>query len=95
MAKQPDDKNPVGLDGFLSDDLAPAFWTPDLPIEESRWWPHVPFAFWLVAATKPRSLVELGPGAACPIPHFVRRRRGLEPNIAVSCRDRRLGGNCD
>ena len=62
MAKQPDDKNPVGLGGFLSDDLAPAFWTPDLQIEESRWWPHVPFAFWLVAATKPRSLVELGTG---------------------------------
>ncbi len=62
MAKQPDDKSPVGLDGFLSDDLAPAFWTPDLQIEESRWWPHVPFAFWLVAATKPRSLVELGTG---------------------------------
>lgn len=61
MAKQPD-KTPVGLNGFLSDDLAPAFWTPDLPIEESRWWPHVPFAFWLVVATKPRSLVELGTG---------------------------------
>ena len=62
MAKQPDDKGAVGLDGFLSDDLAPAFWTPDLQIEESRWWPHVPFAFWLVAAIRPRSLVELGTG---------------------------------
>jgi O-antigen biosynthesis protein len=48
------------LDAFLSADLAPAFWTPDLQVEESRWWPQVPFAFWLVAAARPRSLVELG-----------------------------------
>ncbi len=62
MNDRRDEQPPVGLDAFLSDDLAPAFWTPDLQIEDSRWQPHVPFAFWLAAAARPRRLVELGTG---------------------------------
>jgi lipopolysaccharide biosynthesis protein/predicted HAD superfamily hydrolase len=49
---------------FLSQDLEPVFWTPELLDRQgawsSAWWGHVPFAFWLVAAAKPRRLVELG-----------------------------------
>jgi GT2 family glycosyltransferase/glycosyltransferase involved in cell wall biosynthesis len=45
---------------FLSQDLEPVFWTPELLDRPSAWWGHVPFAFWLVAAAKPRRLVELG-----------------------------------
>jgi hypothetical protein len=78
VAKRPEDKGPVGLDAFLSDDLAPAFWTPELQTEESRWWPHVPFAFWLVAAARPRSLVELGTDRGVSYAAFCEAARRLE-----------------
>lgn len=47
---------PKNATDFLS---VPSFWTPehDLP---SAWIGHAPFAFWLVDALKPRSIVELG-----------------------------------
>ena len=45
---------------LLSPDLAPLFWTPDRLGLASAWWGHVPFAHWLVAATAPRLVVELG-----------------------------------
>ncbi len=40
--------------------LAPLLWTPELVGRPSAWWGHVPFARWLVAASKPQVLVELG-----------------------------------
>lgn len=52
----------------MSTTTAPAFWH-DLPasallqpraFRPSSWTEHVPFAFWIVDAMKPRSLVELG-----------------------------------
>ena len=43
-----------------SQDLEPLFWTPQLVGKASAWWGHVPFAFWLIAKTKPQLLVELG-----------------------------------
>ena len=36
------------------------FWPVDRLVEPDAWAGHVPFAFWLVAALKPRLLVELG-----------------------------------
>jgi len=48
------------LDPLISRDLEPAFWTPERLGRPSAWWGHVPFAFWLVARTEPRVLVELG-----------------------------------
>ena len=36
-----------------------AFWTPERPVL-SAWLGHIPFAFWIVAAQRPRMLVELG-----------------------------------
>ncbi len=44
------------LHHFLSPE---AFWFPERLVP-SAWLEHAPFAFWLVAATKPRVLVELG-----------------------------------
>src|SRR6476661_2948837 len=35
-------------------------WTPE-PQPPAAWHEHVPFAFWLVKALRPRSIVELGP----------------------------------
>jgi hypothetical protein len=78
VAKRPEDKGPVGVGAFLLNDLAPAFWTPELQIEESRWWPHVPFAFWLVAAARPRSLVELGTDRGVSYAAFCEAARRLE-----------------
>jgi hypothetical protein len=87
VAKRPDDMGSVGLGGFLSDDLAAAFWTPELQIEESRWWPHVPFAFWLVAATRPRSLVELGTGSGVSYSAFCEAATRLELDARFSAID--------
>jgi O-antigen biosynthesis protein len=35
-------------------------WAPKLFDKQSSWWGHVPFAFWVIQASKPRTLVELG-----------------------------------
>src|SRR5271165_47970 len=45
---------------LTSSAFEPAFWTPERLGRQSSWWGHVPFAFWLVANSKPRLLVELG-----------------------------------
>lgn len=48
------------LDAMSARELAPLFWRPVRPGIISAWWEHVPFAHWLVAAIRPRSIVELG-----------------------------------
>jgi hypothetical protein len=48
------------LNAIFREDLQPLFWTPSRLDKASAWWGHVPFAFWMVAACKPRVLVELG-----------------------------------
>jgi O-antigen biosynthesis protein len=40
--------------------LDPLFWRAERLGAESGWWEHVPFAHWIVCATSPRVLVELG-----------------------------------
>src|SRR5262245_66166581 len=47
-----------GLDPFVLGD-AP-FWPVDHLVEPDAWVAHIPFAFWLVAALRPRRLVEMG-----------------------------------
>ncbi|WP_296709984.1 class I SAM-dependent methyltransferase [Rhodoblastus sp.] len=91
VANRPEDKGPVGVGAFLLDDLAPAFWTPELQIEESRWWPHVPFAFWLVAAARPRSLVELGTDRGVSYAAFCEAARRLELDARFFAVDNWLG----
>ena len=45
----------------FSDLVTPtSFWLPNLRVEGSAWIEHAPFAFWLVDALRPRSVVELG-----------------------------------
>ena len=45
----------------LSDpSLDPLFWRAERLGSPSAWWQHVPFAHWIVCATAPRVLVELG-----------------------------------
>jgi GT2 family glycosyltransferase/glycosyltransferase involved in cell wall biosynthesis len=41
-------------------ELAPLFWPLARVGVSSAWYTHVPFAHWIVRATRPRSLVELG-----------------------------------
>jgi O-antigen biosynthesis protein len=48
------------LIAFCNPELDNFFIAPTLPNKPSRWWTHVPFAFWLIAKTKPRLFVELG-----------------------------------
>ena len=50
----------ANLGSLLTSDLEPIFWTPELLDKMSAWWGHVPFAFWITVACKPRLLVELG-----------------------------------
>src|ERR1700722_13925202 len=40
--------------------LDPLFWRAERLGSPSAWWQHVPFAHWIVCATMPRLLVELG-----------------------------------
>jgi hypothetical protein len=49
-----------GVQELLDASLAPLFWRAGRVGASSAWWSHVPFAHWLVAATAPRVLVELG-----------------------------------
>lgn len=35
-------------------------WLPDVVVQQSAWLEHAPFAFWLVGALRPRTIVELG-----------------------------------
>ena len=48
------------LSPLLSPGLDPLFAWPEALGTESAWWGHVPFAAWLVAAQRPRRIVELG-----------------------------------
>lgn len=50
----------ANLDSLLTSDLEPIFWTPERLDKPSAWWGHVPFAYWITVACKPRLLVELG-----------------------------------
>jgi glycosyltransferase involved in cell wall biosynthesis len=48
------------LDALVSPSLDPMFWRAERLGVASAWWQHVPFGHWVVRATKPRLLVELG-----------------------------------
>jgi GT2 family glycosyltransferase len=48
------------LQTLLSSELDAVFWPPARAGSISAWWGHVPFAHWLVSATQPRLIVELG-----------------------------------
>ncbi len=48
------------LDAFCAPQADPLFWRPPRLGVPSAWYGHIPFAFWLVAAIRPRLLVELG-----------------------------------
>ena len=58
------DRNSILLDPNLqalaSADIAPLFLSPELLGAPSAWWTHVPFAFWIMTACRPRIFVELG-----------------------------------
>jgi hypothetical protein len=60
--------------------LEPLVWEPDRRGAVSAWWGHVPFAHWVVAACRPRLLVELGTHAGVSYCAFCQavRRCGLE-----------------
>ena len=48
------------LAALSTPDIDPIFYTPTLVGKPSAWWGHVPFAFWLMSACRPRLFVELG-----------------------------------
>ena len=48
------------LGSLLAAELDPLFWRPARLGYDSAWTAHVPFAHWIVAAARPRVLVELG-----------------------------------
>lgn len=59
MEENPLQKEPA-IAVLTAAELAPLFWRPARLGVVSAWWEHVPFAHWLIAAMKPKSLVELG-----------------------------------
>jgi glycosyltransferase involved in cell wall biosynthesis len=48
------------LRALLDPSISPLFWRASRIGAQSAWWSHVPFAHWIVLATAPRVLVELG-----------------------------------
>jgi GT2 family glycosyltransferase/glycosyltransferase involved in cell wall biosynthesis/SAM-dependent methyltransferase/uncharacterized protein YbaR (Trm112 family) len=54
------DLNISDINSLAAETIAPLFWRPSRVGYESAWTAHVPFAFWLVASSRPRLLVELG-----------------------------------
>ena len=48
------------LRSLTASELEPMFWTPHRLGKASAWWAHVPFAFWIMSAARPRLFVELG-----------------------------------
>ncbi len=58
-----EDALPLGADdlhALVNPSLDPLFWPAERVGTPSAWWLHVPFAHWIVGATAPRVLVELG-----------------------------------
>ena len=51
---------PIGLTGLLDPLLEISLTRPERLVEPDAWVGHIPFAFWIVAAHRPRVLVELG-----------------------------------
>jgi Methyltransferase domain len=48
-------------EAILQGCISPAsFWLPEIVPPDSAWLEHAPFAFWLIDALRPRTLVELG-----------------------------------
>ena len=70
-------------DPLLPEHLAPAFWVPDRLGTASAWWGHVPFAHWLVAAARPRVVVELGTHSGVSYAAFC--RAVAELGLATRC----------
>ena len=50
----------TNLEFLLSEASTPLFWKPERLDQQSAWWGHVPFAFWITSACRPKVLVELG-----------------------------------
>jgi hypothetical protein len=58
------------LSALLNDTLAPFFFQPQLLDKPSAWFGHIPFTYWIIKATKPRILVELGTHAGVSFATF-------------------------
>ena len=54
------DEAAAPLAELLGPHLEALFWQPERLLVDSAWYGHLPFAHWIVAAARPRLLVELG-----------------------------------
>ena len=73
----------LDFDLLTSRALEPVFWTSERLGRVSAWWGHVPFAFWLVANSEPRLLVELGTHYGVSYAAFC--EAVLRPRLATRC----------
>ncbi len=73
------------VEHLLSAQLDAMFWRPALLGAPSAWYGHVPFAHWLVASARPRSIVELGTHAGVSYVAFCEavHRAGLDTRCAA------------
>ncbi|WP_250492649.1 class I SAM-dependent methyltransferase [Caballeronia sp. GAWG1-1] len=67
------------VDAIIDPKLAPLFWRADRIDARSAWCGHIPFAHWLIGATRPSTLVELGTHAGVSYAAFCQsvERHGL------------------
>jgi len=62
-----------------------SFWTPCHLGRSCRWLGHVPFAFWLLDAARPRLVVQLGPGPANALLAFCQAIDRIGIGSSTSC----------
>ncbi|MFI5460038.1 MAG: glycosyltransferase [Isosphaerales bacterium] len=62
-----------------------SFWTPRHLGRSCRWLGHVPFAFWLLDAARPRLVVQLGPGPANALLAFCQAIERIGIGSSTSC----------
>jgi hypothetical protein len=65
MMRLKDEEDTTEVNSYASlgrplDECSPIFWVPERVSEPGPWAGHIPFAFWIISASRPRRLVELG-----------------------------------
>ena len=72
-----------GLASLADPALDPLFWSAERLGAPSSWWRHVPFAHWVVCATRPKVLVELGTHAGVSYSAFCQAVKSM--NLPTRC----------
>lgn len=79
---------PSSGDGRFGDLVGPIAFTMPHRLVQSAWLGHIPFAFWLIHAHRPRVLVELGTHNGASYAAFCQAIAELELEVLLPPKDR-------